>query len=145
MMIVDVFQESECSCSTCQKMCRTPCIGNVDDIFNLIKAGYIERLAMTTWAAGYVQGFFPHLVQMIAPLKDEKSGYCTFFKDGLCELHDKGLKPTEGRYAHCSHKNIKPMTPNDFLMTPMMQCVTEWYVLGKKFPEFAKMFNEEKV
>lgn len=25
-----------------------------------------------------------------------------FFHDGLCELHDKGLKPTEGRLSHHS-------------------------------------------
>lgn len=27
---------------------------------------------------------------------------CIFFHDGLCELHDKGLKPTEGRLSHHS-------------------------------------------
>ena len=26
--------------------------------------------------------------------------WCTFFHDGLCELHDKGLKPTEGKLSH---------------------------------------------
>lgn len=25
---------------------------------------------------------------------------CTFFQDGLCELHAAGLKPTEGRLSH---------------------------------------------
>ena len=28
--------------------------------------------------------------------------YCSFFHNGLCELHDRGLKPTEGRLSHHS-------------------------------------------
>ena len=34
--------------------------------------------------------------------RQEENGYCTFFRDGLCELHDLGLKPTEGRLSHHS-------------------------------------------
>jgi hypothetical protein len=30
----------------------------------------------------------------------EDNGFCTFYHDGLCELHDRGLKPTEGRLSH---------------------------------------------
>ena len=35
---------------------------------------------------------------------------CIFFKDGLCELHDLGLKPLEGRLSHHSIKidNFNP-------------------------------------
>lgn len=29
---------------------------------------------------------------------------CVFFKDGLCELHESGLKPTEGKLSHHSIK-----------------------------------------
>lgn len=25
---------------------------------------------------------------------------CVFFQNGLCELHDRGLKPTEGRLSY---------------------------------------------
>lgn len=28
------------------------------------------------------------------------NGWCTFYHDGKCELHDKGLKPTEGKLSH---------------------------------------------
>lgn len=31
-----------------------------------------------------------------------ETGSCAFLKDGLCELHSKGLKPLEGRLAHHS-------------------------------------------
>ena len=36
------------------------------------------------------------------------NGACPFFKDGLCMLHDKGLKPTEGRLA--SHGTAETIT-----------------------------------
>lgn len=29
---------------------------------------------------------------------------CIFFHDGLCELHNAGLKPTEGKLSHHSIK-----------------------------------------
>lgn len=36
-------------------------------------------------------------IPMVQPLFNEETGYCVFFKDGLCELHDKKLKPIEGK------------------------------------------------
>lgn len=39
-------------------------------------------------------------IAMIQPT--EKDGWCAFRQpDGLCELHDRGLKPTEGVLASC--------------------------------------------
>lgn len=39
-------------------------------------------------------------IAMIQPT--EKDGWCAFRRpDGLCELHDRGLKPTEGVLASC--------------------------------------------
>lgn len=29
-----------------------------------------------------------------------RDGSCVFYNDGKCELHENGLKPTEGRLAH---------------------------------------------
>ena len=34
----------------------------------------------------------------------EETGFCTFFKNGLCTIHDAGLKPTEGKLSHHSTK-----------------------------------------
>ena len=47
---------------------------------------------------------------MVQPLFNEETGYCAFFKDGLCELHDKKLKPIEGKLSHHSLKvdNVNP-------------------------------------
>ncbi len=31
-----------------------------------------------------------------------ENGWCTFYHDGKCELHEQGLKPTEGKLSHHS-------------------------------------------
>lgn len=42
------------------------------------------------------------MLQVMKEMKDLRSG-CTFqTTNGMCELHDKGLKPLEGRLAHHS-------------------------------------------
>lgn len=91
--------ESVCSCSQCKNQCRTPCLGTPQDIGRLIDAGYADRLAPTIWMVGMILGLSKKPIQLIAP--KVVNGWCTFRRpDGLCELHDKGLKPTEGRLAH---------------------------------------------
>jgi hypothetical protein len=68
-------------------------------------AGYGDRLMLDDW---------PEEAEMLKPaLKGEEGGLapwrtsddngCTFWKDGLCELHDKGLKPLQGRLAYHGH------------------------------------------
>lgn len=91
----------ECKCQKCKQQCRTPCLGTPEDILRLIKAGYKERLAITHWWVGIARGKLDFPVIMIQA-RQEENGYCTFFHDGLCELHDLGLKPTEGRLSHHS-------------------------------------------
>ena len=88
----------ECRCARCREQCRTPCRGTPEDILRLLKAGYKERLAPTLWGVGLVLGRIPYVVPMIQARQE--NGYCIFFHDGLCELHDAGLKPTEGRLSH---------------------------------------------
>lgn len=91
----------ECKCQKCKQQCKTPCLGTPEDILRLIKAGYKERLAITHWWVGIARGKLDFPVIMIQA-RQEENGYCTFFHDGLCELHDLGLKPTEGRLSHHS-------------------------------------------
>lgn len=87
-----------CKCAICKEQCRTPCLGTPEDILRLIKAGYGNRLKLTQWCVGMLVGKIPYPITMIqAQLED--NGYCTFFHDGLCELHDLGLKPTEGKLS----------------------------------------------
>lgn len=114
--------ESECSCTECAGFCaRRPCWATPDDARRLIDAGYGDKLMIDYWegdryddededilllcpAAKGFEGFkapamegFAFWVKML-PLP------CVFLNAGLCELHQKGLKPSEGRYAH--HDNV---------------------------------------
>ncbi len=88
-----------CKCEKCRNQCRTPCLGTPDDILRLIEAGYRNRLAPTLWGVGLVMGRLPYLVPMVQAIRED-NGFCTFYHDGLCELHDLGLKPTEGKLSH---------------------------------------------
>ena len=92
----------QCSCSICKQQCNTPCLGTPDDIEKIIDAGYSDRLALTQWAVGMLLGVTTSIVPMIQPVVGKR--YCAFFENGLCILHDKGLKPTEGRLSHLSVK-----------------------------------------
>lgn len=97
----------ECRCARCREQCRTPCLGTPEDILSLLKAGYKERLAPTLWGVGLVLRRIPYVVPMIQARRI--NGYCIFFRNGLCELHDAGLKPTEGRLSHhtITRENLK--------------------------------------
>ena len=97
----------ECRCAACRAQCRTPCLGTPEDILRILKAGYKERLSPTLWGVGLVLGRLPYAVPMVQARQAD--GYCTFFRNGLCELHDAGLKPTEGRlsYHTITRENFK--------------------------------------
>lgn len=98
----------ECKCAICKQQCHTPCLGTPQDIERLIDSGYVEKLELTFWMVGMMMGVIGFPVPMLQARKE--NGYCIFFHDGLCELHDKGLKPTEGRLSYHSTKtdNFKP-------------------------------------
>lgn len=92
---------SACKCEVCRNQCRTPCLGTPDDILRLIEAGHQDKLAVTYWCVGMFLGRLNYPIVMVqAIMRDD--GWCIFYHDGLCELHDKGLKPTEGRLSHHS-------------------------------------------
>ncbi|WP_353656150.1 hypothetical protein [Bacteroides acidifaciens] len=92
----------------------------------LIEAGYGSRLASTAWAAGIIMGVTDRPVEMIQAIQED-NGFCTFFHDGKCELHDLGLKPTEGRLSHHSIKidNFNPKKSLSWLIAK------EWRDLPK--------------
>lgn len=97
---------SACKCEVCRNQCRTPCLGTPDDILRLIEAGHQDKLAVTYWCVGMFLGRLNYPIVMVQVVTTDK-GWCVFYHDGLCELHDKGLKPTEGRLSHhsLSHEN----------------------------------------
>ena len=89
----------ECKCAQCRNQCRTPCLGTPKDILNLIRAGHKDKLSRTEWLVGMILGKLEVSISMVQLIQTNE-GYCICFKEGLCELHDRGLKPTEGRLSH---------------------------------------------
>lgn len=89
----------ECKCAACKKQCKTPCLGTPQDILNLIKAGHSDKLARTEWLVGMVLGKLSVSISMVQLIQTDQ-GCCICFKEGLCELHGSGLKPTEGKLSH---------------------------------------------
>lgn len=95
-------------------MCRRPCWGTPEDIEKIMDAGYSHRLMSEFWAnakEGQIDIDFP--APAIKGYEGKKSPFwpksdegCTFWnEDGLCDLHDLGLKPIEGRLANCKSED----------------------------------------
>lgn len=96
-------QPISCSCEKCKQMCqRVPCLGTPHDILALIESGYADKVCYTEWAAGMVLGHINRPIPMvqIKTKNGSRDGTCVFYNDGKCELHESGLKPTEGRLSH---------------------------------------------
>ena len=97
---------TECSCDRCRFMCYAPCCPTPDDVIALIDAGYAKRLMLDDWP-----GEFNLIKPAMKGSEGEKAPWevktlrgCTFWtEDGSCELHDKGLKPFQGKLAHHDH------------------------------------------
>lgn len=96
-------QPISCNCDVCKAQCqRTPCLGTPHDILALINAGYVDKVCYTVWAAGISLGFIKDPIPMVQ-LKSKCGkidGCCICYHDGKCELHENGLKPTEGKLSH---------------------------------------------
>lgn len=102
---------TECKCESCKSQCRhVACLGTPEDIEKLIDAGYGDRIRSTVWGAGLIMGVYMGIIEMYQAHFDQNKGSCTFFENGLCQLHDKGLKPTEGRLSHhtITRENMDP-------------------------------------
>lgn len=85
-------------CQRCREQYRTPRLATPDDILRLIEKGYADKLAISCWMVGVVTGKLPAPIPMVQAKQTENG--CVFFRDGLCELHGQGLKPTEGKLSH---------------------------------------------
>lgn len=95
---------SNCDCEICQTMCRAPCCGSVEDMEKLIEAGYADRLMFDDLPSMQSCGDF--LKPALKGYEGKQSPWevsskkgCTFWNKGKCELHDKGLKPIQGKLA----------------------------------------------
>lgn len=102
---------SDCTCLDCQNMCRRPCWPTFEEARNLINLGFSNKLMLD-----FVELDDNSIVQALCPAhrgrEGRKRGYfdftrCVFQNDNLlCDLHDKGLKPKEGREALCTISNV---------------------------------------
>lgn len=122
--------KNSCTCEKCKNMCKTPCMGTLTDILKLVKAGYTDRLSKSMWGVGMITETYPSFIPFIGPKIDEKTGYCTFYKNGLCELHDLGLKPTEGALTHCTDKVV--ITKEEFKETINYKIAMSWVKVNKE-------------
>lgn len=91
---------SECKCNLCKMQCKTPRIGTPEDMQRIIDAGYEDRVTEALWSVGMMYGLCNFPVPIVASKYDKEKKACTFFTNGLCELHEKWLKPTEGKLSH---------------------------------------------
>lgn len=96
-----------CACDQCRSMCaHSTCLPTPAEARELIRRGYGPRLA--TYAFGGVGsgreyvGPAPAGKEGARALLSTRQGACTFYREGLCELHAVSLKPLEGRIAHHS-------------------------------------------
>jgi hypothetical protein len=116
-------KRASCTCERCVKMCQSrPCWGTPEDMKAIIDAGLGDRLMVDMDGYYDSNGFAEVGPRVLCPgavghegsdndMLHVSSGWgdrypsnpCTFLKDGLCELHALGLKPTEGRRVTCVH------------------------------------------
>lgn len=94
------MENSNCSCNDCKSMClNSPCFPTPEDVIRLENNVFGDDLMFTI----YVNPLKLELYPLVAP-KSTSIGKlinkCTFLNnEGLCELHNLGLKPTEGKLA----------------------------------------------
>lgn len=101
------IRESECSCGECTNMCKRPCWPTPAQAEKLITAGYASRLCLDYYEGSGIGG----AVEIVGPaLKGHEGEHapfwpiqdqgCSFWVEGLCQLHNEGLKPLEGCLGH---------------------------------------------
>lgn len=123
---------SECKCEKCKSQCQSPCLPTPEDAIKLIQNGFSNELQVINWYSPFRKG---NDVLLIAP-KQHENGYCIFFQDGLCKLHNIGLKPTEGRLSHHS-QNLNGFNPKKSIG---ISVANEWESFNKD--EKYKLFDK---
>lgn len=98
-------QPPACACAACQFDCQMPCWGTPSDVQALIDAGYGARLTLELWTKTPKVEFLTPALKGFEGKRAPRTPYsragCTFWTDArLCEVHDAGLKPLEGKMSH---------------------------------------------
>jgi hypothetical protein len=94
-----------CACEKCQAMCASStCLPTPAEARELVRRGYGSRLATYRFEPDPQKLSFvgpaPAGMEGARDLPHTRTGPCTFFHGGRCDLHNPGLKPLEGRLAH---------------------------------------------
>lgn len=82
-------------------MCHAPCFGTPSDMEALMDSGYGNQLMFDGFLGGedMLKPALRGYEGVNAPWQTASVEGCTFWKDGKCELHSLGLKPTLGKLA----------------------------------------------
>lgn len=104
------YKPHNCSCIKCKTMClSSPCFPTPEEVVRLEKMGFGSDLSFTM----FMNPSTFEIYSLVAPKVAPKGllNQCTFHTpDGLCELHELGLKPTEGRLAHHDQPHADTVT-----------------------------------
>jgi len=92
---------SNCDCEKCSNMCKAPCCGTPEDFRNLIDNGFGNRLMIDDWLdePPMLKPAMKGSESRKAPWETRTEKGCTFWHNGKCDLHNSGLKPTQGKLA----------------------------------------------
>jgi hypothetical protein len=97
------MKPTKCKCQECKLQCRASCLGTPADLQKLIDAGHIDKLQKYVYNSPYA---LRERITIFRIKHSVETGSCVFFVDGLCQLHDAGLKPTEGKLSHHSRQDF---------------------------------------
>lgn len=105
-------EETSCACYKCRSMCRVPCLPTPKEAIKLIDCGLSNYLM---WRTIFVESVGIDIDLLCPATKGDESNKCSHnwtscifqTKAGLCQLHDKSLKPLEGRVTDCRTSNKK--------------------------------------
>lgn len=110
--IINKYKDCECQCDLCKRHCSNRvCWPLPEEAKNLIDKGYSDRLMLEHYTEDDNSRLYV-LVPAIDGYEGDGApfnpmGACTFFSSGLCELHDLGLKPFEGRISYHGYYSYK--------------------------------------
>ena len=91
-----------CSCNICRSYCSRPGWWTVAEAASAIEAGYAGRMMLEVapeFSFGVLSPAFKGNEGYYALQEYARAG-CTFYQEGLCELHGTGYEPLECRFCH---------------------------------------------
>lgn len=120
-----------CNCEICRSYCLRPGWWTIDEAKAAISAGYARKMMLEISidrTFGVLSPAFKGCESNFALQEYSKNG-CTFFSNGLCELHKTIYMPLECRFCHHSRKGLGQICHHDIEL--------QWNSLeGKKLVEY---------